>query len=174
MALTVTIRAHLGVAATPDLLRSVIGTAEALRELTDQSLPGARTEVTVAAAEPVPWDAVSLAPDPPVLRGGLVIDVARYIVSVDGVELTLTHKEFGLLAFLAASPRRVYTRGQLLEAVWNLPGSGGLGERTVDVHVRRLRLKLGTARDHIATVRGVGYRFETAAGQHLLVGQDVA
>jgi len=176
---TVTIRAHLDGVPTPNLLREVIGAAEALRELVDEALPVARTEVMVvtsgSALCPVPVEPEPVVPIPlPVPSQGLVIDLARHVVSVDGAEIPTTHKEFGLLAFLASSGRRVYTRGQLLAAVWGLPNSDGIGERTVDVHILRLRRKLGSAGAHISTVRGVGYRWDGAAGQHLLLGRDVA
>jgi two-component system OmpR family response regulator len=81
-------------------------------------------------------------------------------VLIDGEALPLTRLEFDLLLFLAERPRRVFTRGQLLAGVW---GYEHTGERTVDVHVRRLRLKLGTAHPVITTVYGVGYRLSDDA-----------
>lgn len=89
---------------------------------------------------------------------GLVIDTESFEVAVDGRPLTLTFKEFELLRFLAAHPSRVHTREALLNQVWGYEYFGGL--RTVDVHVRRIRAKLGPRHEHlIQTVRGVGYRF---------------
>ncbi len=158
---TVTIRAHLDGAVTPEVLRTVLGAAESLRELVGEALPVARTELTVSPPLPA-----ATAPTPEPEAGGLFIDLAGHIVTVDGVEIPLTHKEFGLLAYLATSPRRVYSRGQLLAAVWNIPHSHGIGERTVDVHVRRLRRKLGAAGAHIVTVRGTGYRFDSTSGRY--------
>jgi hypothetical protein len=76
-------------------------------------------------------------------------------VLVDGDALPLTRLEFELLHFLAGNPRRVFSRAQLLTGVW---GYEHTGERTVDVHVRRLRLKLGPQVPLITTVYGVGYR----------------
>ena len=76
-------------------------------------------------------------------------------VLADGQVLPLTRLEFDLLLFLADNPRRVFTRAQLLAGVW---GYEHTGERTVDVHVRRLRVKLGRAVPLITTVYGVGYR----------------
>jgi two-component system, OmpR family, response regulator len=76
-------------------------------------------------------------------------------VLVDGLALPLTRLEFELLQFLAGNPRRVFSRAQLLTGVW---GYEHTGERTVDVHVRRLRLKLGPQVPLITTVYGVGYR----------------
>jgi two-component system OmpR family response regulator len=79
---------------------------------------------------------------------------------LDGQQLPLTRLEFDLLLFLAERPRRVFTRAQLLAGVW---GYEHTGERTVDVHVRRLRLKLGPALPIITTVYGVGYRLSDDA-----------
>ena len=91
-------------------------------------------------------------------RGDVTIDEATYTARVRGRVLDLTFKEFELLKFLAQHPGRVFSRAQLLQEVWGYDYFGGT--RTVDVHVRRLRAKLGS--DHetlIGTVRNVGYRF---------------
>ncbi|MWB97707.1 winged helix-turn-helix domain-containing protein [Agromyces seonyuensis] len=88
---------------------------------------------------------------------GVVIDEASYSAKVHGKPLDLTYKEFELLRFLAAHPSRVFTREQLLSEVWGYDYFGGT--RTVDVHVRRLRAKLGDLESLIGTVRNVGYRF---------------
>ncbi|WP_104127623.1 response regulator transcription factor [Cryobacterium sp. Y57] len=88
---------------------------------------------------------------------GVVIDEASYSAKVHGKPLDLTYKEFELLRFLAAHPSRVFTREQLLSEVWGYDYFGGT--RTVDVHVRRLRAKLGDQESLIGTVRNVGYRF---------------
>jgi DNA-binding response OmpR family regulator len=93
-----------------------------------------------------------------ITAGVLVIDEAAYSVRLRGHALDLTYKEFELLKYLAQHPGRVFTRAQLLQEVWGYDYFGGT--RTVDVHVRRLRAKLGS--DHetlIGTVRNVGYRF---------------
>ncbi len=88
----------------------------------------------------------------------LTIDVDRYEVSLDGEPLELTYKEFELLKFLATHPGRVFHRDQLLNQVWGYDFIGGT--RTVDVHIRRLRAKLGPKyASLIATVRNVGYKF---------------
>jgi len=95
--------------------------------------------------------------------GDLLIDESTYSVRLRGHSLDLTFKEFELLKFLAQYPGRVFTRAQLLQEVWGYDYFGGT--RTVDVHVRRLRAKLGT--DHealIGTVRNVGYRFVPVRG----------
>ncbi len=89
--------------------------------------------------------------------GPLVIDADAYTASVAGRPLDLTYKEFELLRFLAERPGRVFSRPALLREVWGFDFYGGT--RTVDVHVRRLRAKLGPEHEHlIQTVRGVGYR----------------
>jgi len=94
----------------------------------------------------------------PITSGALVIDEATYSVRLRGRLLDLTYKEFELLKYLAQHPGRVFTRSQLLQEVWGYDYFGGT--RTVDVHVRRLRAKLGTDYEVlIGTVRNVGYRF---------------
>jgi DNA-binding response OmpR family regulator len=87
----------------------------------------------------------------------VTINVESYQVSVGSRPLDLTYKEFELLRFLAQNPGRVFSRARLLREVWGYDFYGGT--RTVDVHVRRLRAKLGPEHEHlIETVRGVGYR----------------
>ena len=90
--------------------------------------------------------------------GGLTVDESSYAARVGDRDLQLTFKEFELVKFLAQHPGRVYSRQQLVDEVWGLDYFGGT--RTVDVHVRRLRAKLGPEHEHlIGTVRNVGYRF---------------
>ena len=90
--------------------------------------------------------------------GELTIDAGGYTARLRGRPLDLTYKEFELLKYLVQHPGRVFTRAQLLQEVWGYDYFGGT--RTVDVHVRRLRAKLGTEHEHhIGTVRNVGYRF---------------
>ncbi|HEX5950391.1 MAG TPA: response regulator transcription factor [Actinomycetota bacterium] len=95
--------------------------------------------------------------DTVVRLGPLTMDVDSYAVTVAGRTLDLTYKEFELLRFLAERPGRVFTRPTLLREVWGYDFYGGT--RTVDVHVRRLRAKLGPEHESLVeTVRGVGYR----------------
>lgn len=95
--------------------------------------------------------------------GPVTINVETYQVIADGRPLDLTYKEFELIRFLAQNPGRVFTRARLLREVWGYDFYGGT--RTVDVHVRRLRAKLGPEHEHlIETVRGVGYRAAEAVG----------
>jgi len=93
------------------------------------------------------------------IRGGeLTIDPDTYAAKLKGRPLDLTYKEFELLKYLAQHPGRVFTRDQLLREVWGYDYFGGT--RTVDVHVRRLRAKLGAEHESmIGTVRQVGYKF---------------
>ena len=93
----------------------------------------------------------------PVEASGVTIDEGSYSAKVGGRALDLTYKEFQLLHFFATHPSRVFTREQLLSEVWGYDYFGGT--RTVDVHVRRLRAKLGDMEQLIGTVRNVGYRF---------------
>ncbi|QZY51374.1 winged helix-turn-helix transcriptional regulator [Leucobacter tenebrionis] len=99
-------------------------------------------------------------PPPAVQAAGVVIDESNFTARLFGRPLDLTYKEFELLHFLAAHPGRVFTREQLLSEVWGTDYFGGT--RTVDVHVRRLRAKLGEHEGLISTVRGVGYGFARA------------
>lgn len=93
--------------------------------------------------------------------GELTVDTGGYTARLRGVPLDLTYKEFELLKYLMQHPGRVYTRDQLLQEVWGFDYYGGT--RTVDVHVRRLRAKLGAEHEQlIGTVRNVGYRFDPA------------
>jgi hypothetical protein len=85
---------------------------------------------------------------------------ASRMVLRDGTPVRLTRREYDLLLFLCEHPRRVFGRGQLLRHVWGYEMVSG--ERTVDVHVRRLRVKLGERGPVIATIRGVGYRLDDA------------
>ena len=93
-------------------------------------------------------------------HGPIVLDRLRHRVTAEGAEVVLTHMEFELLAFLMAHPGQALTREVLLDDVWGMAYAGDT--RTVDVHIRTLRQKLGSSGSLIATVRGVGYRLEDA------------
>ena len=114
---------------------------------------------------------VAAADAPDEIRSGeLAIDEATYAARLRGRVLDLTFKEFELLKFLAQHPGRVFTRAQLLQEVWGYDYFGGT--RTVDVHVRRLRAKLGPEHEAlIGTVRNVGYRFVPVKGERSERGQ---
>jgi phosphate regulon transcriptional regulator PhoB len=92
--------------------------------------------------------------------GDLRIDEARHAVTVSGRPIELTAKEFGLLAALMRADGRVLGREQLLETVWGYANAAEIESRTVDVHIRRLRAKLGTEARRIVTIKAVGYRFD--------------
>jgi DNA-binding response OmpR family regulator len=104
-------------------------------------------------------------PDATVRLGPLAVNTDTYQVTVSGRPLDLTYKEFELLRYLAERPGRVFSRAALLQEVWGYDFYGGT--RTVDVHVRRLRAKLGAEHEHlIETVRGVGYRAAAVRTAH--------
>lgn len=90
-------------------------------------------------------------------RDGLVVDSNRRAAWVDGAIVPLTPREFSLLETLARSGGRVLSRSDLIRESWSCPD--GLHERSVDAHIKSLRRKLGSARDAVETVRGLGYRF---------------
>ena len=93
------------------------------------------------------------------LRSGtLTLDPAEHIVTADGARVELTYKEFELLRLFLSHPGMAFTRDQLMEKVWDVDYCGET--RTVDMHIRTLRQKLGENGEHIETVRGVGYRWE--------------
>jgi DNA-binding response OmpR family regulator len=125
---------------------------EAVRELVEMS----QGAVTLDPPAPLSGDGATGEPGDDEAGGPeLRLLISSRQVLLDGGLLPLTRLEFDLLLFLADNPRRVFTRGQLLTGVW---GYDHTGERTVDVHVRRLRVKLGGSLPLITTVYGVGYR----------------
>ena len=96
-------------------------------------------------------------------QGDVAIDEHSYTAKIKGTALDLTFKEFELLKYLAQHPGRVFSRAQLLQEIWGYDYFGGT--RTVDVHIRRLRSKLGPEFESvIGTVRNVGYRFTVQSG----------
>jgi len=112
-----------------------------------------RAHGTPAAAATPP----GAAPTPAIVRcGAIEIDVTRHVVTASGLDVQLRPLEFKLLALLVANAGRVFSRDELLAEVWGLRGD--LNTRTVDVHVRRLRMNLGDAAEAIETVHGFGYR----------------
>lgn len=171
-ALTLTLAIPLtGEALSPQAYRLL----DALRELVELSQGTITTTPPDAAQRRDPatprWaDGPAVAPSPPANphgRGAGLVDpvevrllTASRQVLVGGQPLAMTRLEFDLLMFLAGNPRRVFTRAQLLSAVW---GYEHTGERTVDVHVRRLRVKMGVHVPLITTVYGVGYRLDDDA-----------
>jgi len=102
------------------------------------------------------WKAATFGSDEVIKIDDLVIDIAGYEAKIGGRRIDLTHQEFELLRYLAQHRGRVFTRHALLERAWGYQYAGGT--RTVDIHVRRLRSKLGASGELIETVRNVGYK----------------
>jgi hypothetical protein len=100
----------------------------------------------------------------------LYLHTGSRMVFRDGAPVQLTRREFDLFQFLCENPRRVFTRSQLLRLVWGYDMVGT--ERTVDVHVRRLRVKLADCASMLSTVRGVGYRLDDEAPVDIVVRED--
>jgi len=113
----------------------------------------ARVRAVLRRARPAPGAAA-------ITIGALAIDPGTRTVTVEGAPLTLTHKEFELLSALADAQGRVLSREFLLDRVWGYSRAGEIESRTVDVHVRRLRVKLGSEGRRILTVKSVGYRLD--------------
>jgi len=88
--------------------------------------------------------------------GGMVIDRERYVVLHEGQEISLPKKEFELLQLLASKPNKVFSRDEIFAKVWG--DNVIVGDRTIDVHIRKIREKLGI--NNIKTIKGVGYKFE--------------
>lgn len=112
----------------------------------------------VARLRLILWRRKNISGDQVVKVGALMIDLGNYEVTLDGMPIEMTFKEYELLKFLATHRGRVFTREALLNHVWGYDYYGGT--RTVDVHIRRIRSKLVVESEHfIETVRNVGYRF---------------
>jgi DNA-binding winged helix-turn-helix (wHTH) protein len=155
---------------------------EQLRALAAQLVPSSETYAAVALA-PIgaggrDVDVVRLAlQDPAALakhrnvepaptakrRTGIVVDLSRKRVELDGEVAPLTYKEFELLQYLVLREGRTIDRSELIASLWSVGEDDAPNERTIDVHVRRLRAKLGDYEDIVRTVRGVGYRFDRHA-----------
>jgi len=99
----------------------------------------------------------------PGARGGVVVDISRKRLLLDGETAPLTYKEFELLQYLVLREGRTIERAELISSLWSEDDGEAPNERTIDVHVRRLRSKLGAFEDIVRTVRGVGYRFDRHA-----------
>ncbi|MDJ0336345.1 winged helix-turn-helix domain-containing protein [Salinibacterium sp. G-O1] len=154
---------------------------EQLKQLLEQLVPGSETYAAVALAPAGAGgrdvEVVRLAlQDPAALakhrqveepkvkpRGGVVVDISRKRVLLDGTTASLTYKEFELLQYLVLREGRTIDRAEIISALWAAGDDEIPNERTIDVHVRRLRSKLGEFEDIVRTVRGVGYRFDRHA-----------
>ncbi len=135
-------------------------------KLTGPDAASAATRLVHALADAEPlrdtiWDGEIATPAPaaaPVTAAPVVIDTVSRTVDVDGTPVRFTRREFELLFFLVRHTGAAFTRLQLMRAVW---GHEFSGERTVDVHVRRVRAKLGAHGAALSTVHGFGYRLES-------------
>ena len=155
---------------------------EALKALTTELAPDAETHAAVALAPAGAGgrdvDVVRLAlqdpaalarhrseiDDPDRAPGGVVVDISRKRVILDSETAALTYKEFELLQYLVLREGRTIERAELISSLWNAADEEDApNERTIDVHVRRLRAKLGRYEDIVRTVRGAGYRFDRHA-----------
>ena len=114
----------------------------------------ARVRAVLRRARPTPLSR-------PINVGEVSLDAARHSVTVGGRPVELTPKEFDLLQTLLEAAGRVLSREHLLNRVWGYARADEIESRTVDVHIRRLRAKLGAEERRIATIKGVGYRFDT-------------
>lgn len=143
------------------------GTAPARERRLGVVSPSSPARRDIEAARQLARRATAVSPSPGPLPAGasLAIDLYGRRVRLDGTDLGLTYKEFELLAHLARHARRIVSRDELMASVW-AGCEDGTGERTVDVHIRRVRAKLGRYRRLISTVRGSGYRLDP--------GSDVA
>jgi two-component system, OmpR family, response regulator len=141
---------------------AALGLLESLRLLASPEVAGAG-DAGVAPDTPLARPRLVSLPSvlPDAVASDLLVQPAARAVYRDGQPVRLTRREFDLLAFFCEHPRRVFTRRQLLRQVWGYEPVSG--ERTVDVHVRRLRIKLGGGPAVIATVRGIGYRLSEGA-----------
>jgi two-component system, OmpR family, response regulator len=110
-------------------------------------------------ATAIDWDVKTVTISPPAAQPErpISIDARSRRLLVEGEETPTTKREFGLLLFLAEHAGEAFTRQEIMQAVW---GHDNTGQRTVDVHVRRLRTKLGKFEHHLATVHGYGYRLD--------------
>jgi len=144
-----------GTDGTAELTELATRLADEARRLLLEERPGADVTAAVAISSDATEAASVVLDGAPV--AGVEVDRHAYQARVDGHVLGLSFREFELLAFLTENPGRVFSRRQLVSSVWE---GAAVGARTVDVHVRRLRMKLGRHADRITTVRNVGYRFE--------------
>lgn len=141
---------------------SMLGDLELREDLFDEFVLEAQVPIELVARLRHRFYRTGRGTHPDIIEyGDLVLNLETYQAGVGGQPLNLTYMEYELLKFFAMHPGKVFTREALLSRVWGYDYYGGA--RTVDVHVRRLRAKLGEEHDHyIATIRSVGYRFGTA------------
>lgn len=157
---------------------------EALRALTAELVPSAETYTAVALApaglggrdvDIVRRALADRVPAQPATtkkrRTGLTLDLGRKKLRIDGETAGLTYREFELLQFLVLREGRTVTRTEIIDALWSDAEHEVPNERTIDVHVRRLRAKLGEYGEVVRTVRGGGYRFDRHADVVIRYGE---
>ncbi len=159
---------------------------DSLKRLTLQIAPGTETHAVVALAPRgiggSDVEVVRLALNNPRARErpdlaaedsrgretrGIVVDISRKRVLRDGVVTALTYREFEILHYLVVREGRTVDRAELIASLWTAGDDEVPNQRTIDVHVRRLRSKLGRYEDIVRTVRGIGYRFDRHADVHI-------
>jgi two-component system alkaline phosphatase synthesis response regulator PhoP len=145
------------------VLRDLLPTLDNLPDVDDFVLsPYDGTEVLARVRRLLAQAGEEDSGDDIIKRDGLTVNLTTCEVRVDGAIIELTFKEYELLKLLSANPGRVYTREALLDKIWGYDYFGG--DRTVDVHIRRLRSKIEVAgHTYIGTVRNIGYRFVPSA-----------
>lgn len=149
-----------------------------LKKTVNDSVPGTETHAAIALAPPGAGgkhlDIVRMALHDPIALGKLkastptsessvAIDISRKRVLIDGETASLTYKEFALLQFLVLREGQTVKRELIIDALWSEGDEDIPNSRTIDVHIRRLRSKLGRYEDIVRTVRGLGYRFDRHA-----------
>ncbi|MDQ1531596.1 MAG: hypothetical protein QOE37_1701 [Microbacteriaceae bacterium] len=163
------------------------GLVEALRRVTAELAPTAETYAAVALApagtggrdvdivrRALTERAVPQAPTTPAgprRRTGITLDLGRKRLKIDGDTAPLTYREFELLQYLVLREGRTVARAQIIEALWGDTDTDVPNERTIDVHIRRLRAKLGDYGDIVRTIRGSGYRFDRHADVVIRYGE---
>jgi DNA-binding winged helix-turn-helix (wHTH) protein len=158
---------------------------EALRALTAELVPSAETYAAVALApaglggrdvDIVRRALADRAPAQPAAakkrRTGLTLDLGRKKLRIDGESAALTYREFELLQFLVLREGRTVARTEIIDSLWSDADHEVPNERTIDVHVRRLRAKLGEYGEVVRTVRGGGYRFDRHADVVIRYGES--
>ena len=177
-AVTITVQITVPDDVLPVTARRLVDDLRALTESAPATQPSTAQQPATRRSLPAPGPATGDLADratrgAAAVPGGkptLYVETDSRTVWRDGVPVHLSRREYDLLSFLCRNPRRVFGRAQLLRSVWGYEMVGG--ERTVDVHVRRLRAKLGACAGGIVTVRGVGYRFDDQAAVALVIERE--
>ena len=146
---------NLPAAGLDDPLRkkdTVIGTIGKTQGVSRAANPHRMASIISPQLNPLPLPVA----EPSAASRSLIVDRERYLIVKEGQEIVLPRKEFELLALLYSKPQKVFSRDEIFSNVWG--NDVIVGDRTIDVHIRKLREKLGDR--HIVTVKGVGYKYE--------------